>query len=872
MCIGTPDWIVSRYAIDRNASTNDDTECKKIFCCAYREYDERKGITGGPGGVLHMQQKLMGSRVKAIRVQYIYRTADYAVPEKIEKEISLLNFKIRQVIAGAGFIASNEQIISSINRHDNPVLVCHDLGCAYGAYLLGLKYILVYHQQGGVLAEIESVGKSYSDDEAELITLIEKLVIDYAVKVYFPSNGAKEEFIKTSLLKLSDEEREILSDEPLYNTIIEQNVFLSETAILSKLEISIDEEEVFISVGDFNKDKGMDLVPEFLNEYQEKSRKRIAWIAVGDGGNVQIRAAIEEKCNNYGIKHYLIPHRIPHDELLTLLDKSKYFIMLHRKSIFDLAILEAMYHRKIIILSDCMANNEFNVLNNVIIVHGDYKKAADEVLTLKPEEISYKNRLAFSKFFGNAAFAARYAKAVKHLLHEQGMYQNYHSKVNLKFLSEWKDKYDGGKCVICGAGQSLDYLKIQDEDTVYIALNKAVFYPDIHFDMLFMQDEPKNQQWVLEDYNAYDCVKFYGIITNKHIPLCGLGDETTKYDNVKNKIVRYELAPNTYDYRTDEMFGDCGCDYICDAQSVLFSALQMAVYMGFSRIELCGIEFSNTNYGGTVNHSVYAMHVYENLMAAMEELKRKYPKTELNFMYTTNEKLLEMKYEQSYDEIIVSSIYTGNYRKLVELQKKSCCDGYRFDFTYITDEAWNSAKGNSEFAFFGGNTIKVEAVIEKIKQYWGKLLLFTDADLIFFRETKARILYELEDYDILFLRERRDGENCYGRAVSNINIGFVAMRCNESVLKFWEKAYEKTRTEGGWDQEIINNMLEQDKSIVKWKLFSEQFLNGGSINIDNISSQRICTACGSISQRNKLTKNEFLKKALENYQNQSWFE
>ncbi|MCD8039162.1 MAG: glycosyltransferase [Lachnospiraceae bacterium] len=620
MRIGMPEWLIEKYAIAQSEGRTETAECKRIFCCAYREYDEKKGATGGPGGVLHMQQELMGNRVKAIRVQYIYRTADDVVLETVEKELSSFTAKGERVITSAGFIASHKEIAASIDRQEHPVLVCHDLGCAYGAYLLGLRYILVYHQQGSILAEIESAGAAYSDEEAELITRIEKTVIDHAVKMYFPSNGAKEEFLKTVHWQLNDEERGILSDEPLYNTIMEKKTFLDDTALFHKLGISFhEEEEVFISVGDFNADKGIDLVPEFLKEYQEKSKRKIMWIAVGNGVNGQIQTAAEEKCNRYGIKHYLISHRIPHDELLTLLDRSKYFIMLHRKSIFDLAVLEAMYHRKIVILSDCTANKEFNVLDNIVIVGEDYGKAAEEVLALNLEELSYKNRLAFSAYFGNSVFAERYAKAVKNLLYRQGMYRNDQSKVNSKFLSEWKNKYRGRKCVICGAGQSLDYLKIQEEDTIYIALNKAVFYPNIHFDMLFMQEAPANQSWVLEDYNAYDCIKFYGIITNRYVHCIGLGDENTAYENVKNRIVRYELAPNTYDKRTDEMLTDCGCNYICDAQSVLFSALQIAVYMGFSKIALCGVEFSNRNYGGTVNASVYSVNVYENLRAAMKE-------------------------------------------------------------------------------------------------------------------------------------------------------------------------------------------------------------------------------------------------------------
>jgi len=76
--------------------------------------------------------------------------------------------------------------------------------------------------------------------------------------------------------------------------------------------------------------------------------------------------------------------------------------------------------------------------------------------------------------------------------------------------------------VICGAGKSLESIRNNDEDYIYFALNKALFYEKIYFDFLIIQDEPKNQIYTMDDYDRYDCVKFYGIITNPHMKGCGI--------------------------------------------------------------------------------------------------------------------------------------------------------------------------------------------------------------------------------------------------------------------------------------------------------------------------------------------------------------
>jgi len=225
--------------------------------------------------------------------------------------------------------------------------------------------------------------------------------------------------------------------------------------------------------------------------------------------------------------------------------------------------------------------------------------------------------------------------------------------------------------------------------------------------------------------------------------------------------------------------------------------------------------------------------------------------------------------------IVVTGIYTENYRSVVELQEQSCLDDYVFDYRYITDEEWNKHKSQDGFAFFGGNTIKTQLVIDKIKEYWGKLIIVADADLVFLKKTEDRLLQELGDKDMLFLRERYDFEkNPYEKARANINIGFVLMRCNERSLAFWEIVQEQVVNLAGWDQEIANEIMLNKEIDLKYALLSENFLNGGDINSKNIRQQYICTSCGTVAKRNNLSKYEYLSKVLEIAQgkNNVWFD
>jgi len=635
----------------------------KIYACAFRNYDVKKGHTGGPGGVLAMQQELLGNAYKSCPIQYLFQPLHITYPPEVTKQVDSVAGKLKGVLQAVYFIQSHPQIKRDLNNHINVVLFCHDIGSAYGAFLSGLKYVVVYHQQGSILNEMLASGVTPTDDEIRLMNRIERRTLENAESVYFPSIGAKEVLINTSE-NVAVSQRINYAEYALYNTIPESHEDNNGIDLLMQLGIpQIDKQttEIFFSCGDFNNDKGMERVPAFLEEYSKTIDKEVVWIAIGNAGSHDIFSQLVADSKNWSFKSYLFGKRTNHSTLLALMEYCDYYIMMHRNSIFDLATLEAMRAGRALILTPTGGNLEFNVEDNVVFVDVEnYNYAISEIHRRCFETWSESNKSAFNKYFSHKCFVDNYQKALDSLLSEAGF------------------------------TQSVSML------------------------------EPSN-------HNAL---------------------------------------------------------------------------------------------------------------------------------------------------ITVTGIFTESYRAVVEMQIRSCKDNYKFDYRFITDEEWVKAKTSNEFAFLGGNTIKTQLVIDKIRQYWGKYILVCDADLVFFKRTEEVLLELIGEQDMIFLKERSDSDMLYEKTPLNINIGFVLMKCNEKTLRYWELVQERTRTKKGWDQEEANLVLQEFPELISWSLLPEVFLNGGQINPNNIFQQYICTGCGTIAKCMNLTKEEYLNQMIliADRKRKTWFD
>lgn len=825
----------------------------EIAACAFRPQTAK----GGPGAVLYTMKDIFGVQNDGIRIKYFFRN-NIPVPANLEKSLSALPDIIKVNFYAAHYIQRGIDIWSVCDDKTDVFFVCHDLGSAYGAYLCGRKYVIVYHNQGSIYNEATGAGLEITDYAKDVITNLEEVVMNNAQSVYFPSIGAQNEYLSTCGFNYS----QVNFGGPLYNTIPDKPFNLDTDSVRSEFGIDRIKKhgfEIFLSVGDYNENKGIDRVPEFLKKYVAATHKKVYWIVAGNRQNTGIYENFLEEELDWPFRAYIIGDRIPHDKILALMELSDFYIMLHRKSIFDLATLEAMRAGLVPILSNVGGNPEFNCSNNAIIVDMDNMEGAIEQLKdIDLSDMKKNNAATFARCFSHERFAEAYSIMIKNEMEKLGIYPRFRSVVNEKFLSSLKNKYAGRTAVICGGGSSLQGFE-GISGAVHIALNRTLFYDKIKFDMLFMQDYPAlDEQHTMEDYNNYPCDKFYGYITNPLFKDMGFKEERFSANGI---VYRYELAPRVYDASIDNYEFELDKYCMMDAQSVLFSALQFAVFAGFKKIYLVGIDFSDTNYDNSQNASKYARAVSNNLIVFKRKLRMYNESIDLNVISCAN-KIIRDNLGIYDDLITVSGIYTDSYKKVLSLQKQSCLDNYRFDFRYITDEEWENAKTSKDFAFFGGNTIKTQLVIDKIKQYWGQLLLITDADIIYLKRTENVLREELGDKDMVFMRERLDTNDAYDKTPVNVNIGFVLMRCNFASLRFWELVQERTYAKHGWDQEEANIVLKEGDCELKWGLLSDLFLNGNDVTAKNVRRQLICSACGTIAKRFRLPKMQYLTSIL----------
>ncbi len=610
----------------------------EILSCAFRRHEPGKGLTGGPNGVLACEREVFGNLYHGMRMRYLFHSVDVEYPEHLERALKGLSFMVRINFYAAYYLEYCINSWSRLSRRTDFLFVCHDLGFAYGAYLRKCRYVLVWHAQGSMVHERESFGERLSDRDRHMLNRLEEIVLGHAEAVYFPSRGAKDSYLATTHI---DTARVNFAEQPLYNTIPDAPEQLDREALLKKLpllEIDRSRTDVFLSVGDFSENKGVDRIPEILNAYARESGREIYWIAIGSRHKAGIYERLLQEQENWSFRATLIGERVDHDTLLALMDYTDYYIMMQRHSIFDLSTLEAMRAGKALVLSAVGGNLEVNRRQNVILMEDDRAPAIARLKREDKKELGRRNRQVFEEYFSKACFFREYSRMIDRHVMEAGVVFNRGSELNRRNLSRFRQAYRGRRAVICGAGRSLEACSGNDREAVYFALNRALFYDKIHFDFLFMQDYPRNQPYTMEDYNRYPCRKFYGIITNPGTVSMGL-----KLDSLEGQqdITYYELAPMWYDPRVNPIRFRLDEECVLDAKSVAFSAIQFAVFAGFREIILYGIDFSELNYGGIDNPNRYAEGVAGNLIAFKRAVRDQYPEIRFTFGATENPELRE---------------------------------------------------------------------------------------------------------------------------------------------------------------------------------------------------------------------------------------
>lgn len=362
---------------------------KRIIFYAYRD---DKGPLGGPGGVLYLQNRILGCQFNGIPIKYRFRSKKKLFRQRIR---SLYKGAILQIFANELFKSKTYYI-------------CNDIGTAFALALLKRDYSLIYHQQGPIIEELTNFGINFKRFRKPALRIIEKIAFKNAKSVHFPSKGAEEMYFNSTYRTC--DRSEVTVGKVLHNTI--------DLKEYPKLIEEDNSKLTFLSVGTLTKAKGQDLALDFMEELLKKYDFPIRYILVGEGPlREQILNKSKDLQNKYKNFECIYRNRLPHNEIMRLNEISDVYLMMHRISIFDLATLEAMSKSNAIILSEVGGNTDFNIEDNIILVNQDnYNSAIEKFLQSDIEQLKTKNRQVFDKYFSKEAFKESYSELLNNIL------------------------------------------------------------------------------------------------------------------------------------------------------------------------------------------------------------------------------------------------------------------------------------------------------------------------------------------------------------------------------------------------------------------------------------------------------------------------
>jgi hypothetical protein len=109
--------------------------------------------------------------------------------------------------------------------------------------------------------------------------------------------------------------------------------------------------------------------------------------------------------------------------------------------------------------------------------------------------------------------------------------------------------------------------------------------------------------------------------------------------------------------------------------------------------------------------------------------------------------------------------------------------------------------------FFGGVSIKIELIIEKIKKNMNNFIIFSDAT-IFVNQNNAHLLQE-------FINKYKNNDLCFADndRIGYCNIGFILINCNLKTLSFFEGVLSDLKKYNDWDQNIVNLHLNNNNNL-----------------------------------------------------------
>lgn len=137
-----------------------------------------------------------------------------------------------------------------------------------------------------------------------------------------------------------------------------------------------------------------------------------------------------------------------------------------------------------------------------------------------------------------------------------------------------------------------------------------------------------------------------------------------------------------------------------------------------------------------------------------------------------------------------------------------------------------------------------------------EIFVVSDTDIKFYKPSIKIIIQEIKNYDILFQKEHNK---------VRVNMGFMAMRNNPLIKKFWEDVYKACFEKKTWDQRIANDYLHGGYKL-NWSRMSDAFWNWsmGSTGVKFDENTCLHHANCAITKENKIKQFSYVEDCFRN--------
>ncbi len=165
--------------------------------------------------------------------------------------------------------------------------------------------------------------------------------------------------------------------------------------------------------------------------------------------------------------------------------------------------------------------------------------------------------------------------------------------------------------------------------------------------------------------------------------------------------------------------------------------------------------------------------------------------------YTSSHKILKDKW--------FGPTIKDDFEVIIDCYKQDCPSG-----VYMT-AGWKKSMGR-----------KVNLILRAIEENWGKIFIYSDIDIQFFRSMKRHILKAMKGNDMVFQRDRPSGTVC---------AGFIVCRANEKTLRLFKAIRQYMIDNDLSDQKTLNHLLRKTDLFtdIKWAHLPETFFAAATL-------------------------------------------